>query len=30
MWDEWEQQGRMFWEKLVELVDMLDGLKEEG
>ncbi|MBE0618843.1 MAG: N-6 DNA methylase, partial [Proteobacteria bacterium] len=26
VWAEWEQQGRVFWQEMDSLVDMLDGL----
>lgn len=30
LWNEWDQHGRLFWEEMDELVDMLNGLIEEG
>jgi type I restriction enzyme M protein len=30
VWNEWEQQGRVFWEEMDELVNMLDELKDRG
>lgn len=29
VWDEWEQQGRLFWEEMDALVEMLEGLTDE-
>jgi len=26
LWEEWEQDGRLFWQEMDALVDMLDGL----
>ena len=30
LWAEWEQDGRVFWQEMDGLVEMLDGLKDEG
>jgi type I restriction enzyme M protein len=29
LWAEWEQEGRVFWQEMDALVEMLDGLKNE-
>ena len=28
LWDEWEQEGRVFWQEMDDLIEMLDGLTE--
>ncbi len=28
LWDEWEQEGRVFWQEMDDLVEMLDGFIE--
>jgi len=29
-WETWEQEGRVFWQQMDRLVEMLDGLGEAG
>ena len=30
LWDDWEQDGRAFWQQMDALVETLDGLMEEN
>ena len=30
LWGEWEQEGRVFWQEMDALTQMLDGLVEAG